>query len=36
VLRIIDGEGITFISLIPTHYRMILGVSPQDRDGLSY
>ena len=36
VLRIIDGEGITFISLIPTHYRMILAVPPEDREGLKY
>ncbi len=36
VLKIIDNEGITFISLIPTHYRMILAVPPQDREGLEY
>jgi len=36
VLRIIDSEGISFISLIPTHYRMILGVPPQNREGQSY
>ncbi|MFH1529413.1 MAG: AMP-binding protein [Pseudomonadota bacterium] len=36
VLRIIDGEGITFISLIPTHYRMILAVKPEDREELAF
>ena len=36
VLRTIDREGITFISLIPTHYRMILAVNPEDSEGLTY
>ena len=36
VLRIIDREGITFISFVPTHYRMLLAVPEQERTGLSY
>lgn len=31
ILEIIQREKITFISLIPTHYSMILGVSPEVR-----
>jgi len=31
ILRIIDQRGITFISLIPTHYSLILGVPQEER-----
>jgi len=31
ILEIIEREKITFISLIPTHYNLILGVSEEDR-----
>jgi acyl-CoA synthetase (AMP-forming)/AMP-acid ligase II len=30
ILRIIDKEKITFISLVPTHYNLILNVPPQE------
>jgi len=36
VLRIIDKEKITFISLVPTHYRMILSVPEEQRQGLDF
>lgn len=32
ILDIIEREKITFISLIPTHYNLILDVPPEDRD----
>jgi acyl-CoA synthetase (AMP-forming)/AMP-acid ligase II len=31
ILRIIDRRGITFVSLIPTHYSLILAVPPEER-----
>lgn len=36
VLRIIDREGITFISFVPTHYRMLLAVPEKERMDLTY
>jgi acyl-CoA synthetase (AMP-forming)/AMP-acid ligase II len=32
ILRIIEREKITFISLIPTHYNLILGVPEEERE----
>ena len=36
VLRIIHRERISFISFVPTHYRMILAVDEADRNGLDF
>lgn len=36
VLRIIAREKISFISFVPTHYRMILAVGEAERNGLDF
>ena len=32
LLRVLAGEGVTFTSLVPTHYIMMLGLPPSVRD----